>query len=174
MGDGREAGLGDTYTADTGDLPLSGKRPRVKLERESGSASPRRGSNLGAPMAAVGRPARRQQGGSGGGGSSSGGSSSTEDGDDDPLAPYACIAVETVSDEGLEELLHTGRRDGFLDLRRYRKPGWPRPLRITRLEASHGKRLVRAGRFFFVDFVRGLGKAVPGSQGGTSPIVFRG
>ncbi|CAN0419240.1 unnamed protein product, partial [Hapterophycus canaliculatus] len=58
----------------------------------------------------------------------------------DPLAPYARIEAETVSDDGLEDLLHTEKREGFLDLRRFRKPGWPRPLRITRLEASHGKR----------------------------------
>ena len=60
----------------------------------------------------------------------------------DPLAPYDRIEEETVDDSGLKELLHTGRRDGYLDLRRYRKPGWPRPLRVTRVEASHGKRCV--------------------------------
>lgn len=76
-----------------------------------------------------------------GGSSGSNDDDNDDDGDgDDPLVPYARIEAETVSDEGLEELLHTGRRDGFLDLRRYRKPGWPRPLRVTRLEASHGKR----------------------------------
>ena len=74
-------------------------------------------------------------GGGGGGGDGVGGG-----GVDDPLAPYARIAAETWNDEGLEELLHSSRREGYLDLRRFRKPGWPRPLRVTRLEASHGKR----------------------------------
>ena len=60
----------------------------------------------------------------------------------DPLVPYDRIEEDTVDDSGLEELLHTGRRDGYMDLRMYRKPGWPRPLRVTRVEASHGKRCV--------------------------------
>lgn len=60
--------------------------------------------------------------------------------DDDPFSPYARIDRDTVSDEGLDELLHNSRRNGFLDIRRYRKPGFPRPMRATRLEANHGKR----------------------------------
>lgn len=70
--------------------------------------------------------------------------------DDDPLAVYARIEAETVNDEGLEALLHSSKRSGYLDLRRYRKPGWPRPLRITRLEASHGKRCVSLCLSMFV------------------------
>lgn len=62
--------------------------------------------------------------------------------DEDPFAPYIRIEHETVSDAGLEELLHNSRRNGYLDIRRYRKPGFPRPLRTTRIEANHGKRCV--------------------------------
>lgn len=154
LGDGKDAGGGST-AADAEDLPRSWKRPRVKLEREGGDgsnsslssatgASRRRGPVLEAPPPPGAVQAGCRSGGSGrrGGGQSSReeGNDDDDDDDDDPLAPYARIEAETVSDDGLEELLHTGRRDGYLDLRRYRKPGWPRPLRVTRLEASHGKR----------------------------------
>ena len=80
-----------------------------------------------------------------------GGTRGADGGVNDQLAPYDRIEAETWDDEGLEELLHGSRREGYLDLRRYRKPGWPRPLRVTRLEASHGKRYVEC--FFFIESV---------------------
>lgn len=91
---------------------------KVKIEGEK--ATGRRGKRPG-----------RQEGGHGG---------ALDNGD--PFAPYAKIERETVSDEGLEELLHNSRRNGYLDIRRYRKPRFPRPVRTTRIEANHGKRCV--------------------------------
>lgn len=113
---------------------------RSSRRKNPANRTSRSGSAVGLPAAAVSAAAAAAagQGYTGGGGGVDG---DGDDGDvDDPLAPYDRIERETVSDKGLEDLLHTGRRDGFLDLRRYRKPGWPRPLRVTRLEASHGKR----------------------------------
>lgn len=147
--------------------PPSWKKPRVKLERDrTASAYPgsyhrrdssdswdrerghgnashecatprqaRRARRWSSQPRALGRTGEEAGGGRGGGGVVVGGC-----GVDDPLAPYARIEAETWDDEGLEELLHGSRREGYLDLRRFRKPGWPRPLRVTRLEASHGKR----------------------------------
>ena len=162
VGDGREAARGGftaAATADAGDpLPPPGKRPRVKLERDAGGgdssgsnsslpptsralASPRRGTEAPSMGGTPGGRLNQSRDDARGGSSGSNDDDNDDDDDgDDPLVPYSRIEAETVSDEGLEELLHTGRRDGFLDLRRYRKPGWPRPLRVTRLEASHGKR----------------------------------
>lgn len=129
--------------------PPSLKKARVKIERDPRPRLRRNGSGRDASAAGpdgASLQARARRGanqpwtvGGGGGGSFYGEEGGGDDGDD-PLAPYDRIAASTVDDEGLEELLHTGRRDGYLDLRRYRKPGWPRPRRITRLEASHGKR----------------------------------
>ncbi|CAN0324760.1 unnamed protein product, partial [Laminaria digitata] len=137
------------------------KKKRIKLERDRAASAYGSGDrgcgggNASRDGCATPRQARRtrrwsqprageeaggRRGGNGGGSGSGGGGGG---GVDDPLAPYARIEAETWDDEGLEELLHGSRREGYLDLRRFRKPGWPRPLRVTRLEASHGKRYVR-------------------------------
>lgn len=127
--------------------------------RGDGNASPecatprqaRRARRWSSQPRALGRTGEEAGGGRGGGGGGvgvgSGGGGGGCAGDvDDPLAPYARIEAETWDDEGLEELLHGSRREGYLDLRRFRKPGWPRPLRVTRLEANHGKRYIQVQR----------------------------
>lgn len=53
---------------------------------------------------------------------------------------YGRIDSETVTDEGLQELLHNNKKSGYLDIRKYKKPDFVRPLRATCLEVSHGKK----------------------------------